>query len=141
MAVRLEWEGKPTSVERLTLPFQTVERINESRATRERDAGGLFGTSASGGDSANQLIWGDNKLVMSSLLTEYAGSIKLVYIDPPFDTGADFSMRVAVGATDVTKQPSHPRGARVPRYMGRREQQLSLDDVSAARAHSRTPQR
>ena len=39
MAVRLEWEGKPTQVERLALPFQTVETINESRATRERDAG------------------------------------------------------------------------------------------------------
>jgi len=35
--VRIEWEGKPTRVERLSLPFQTVERINESRATRERD--------------------------------------------------------------------------------------------------------
>ena len=39
----------------------------------------------------NQLIWGDNKLVMSSLLEDYAGQVKLVYIDPPFDTGADFS--------------------------------------------------
>lgn len=42
MTVRLEWEGKPTHVERLTLPFQVVETINESRATRERDSGALF---------------------------------------------------------------------------------------------------
>ena len=54
----------------------------------------------------NQLIWGDNKLVMSSLLPKYAGKVKLVYIDPPFDTGADFSMRVDVSGADVTKQPS-----------------------------------
>ena len=32
--------------------------------------------------------------------------MKLVYIDPPFDTGADFSMRVDVSGADVTKQPS-----------------------------------
>ena len=106
MAVRLEWEGKPTRVERLALPFQTVETINESRATRERDSGGLFGTTADTTASRNQLIWGDNKLVMSSLLDEYAGRVKLVYIDPPFDTGADFSFRVSVGDRAVTKQPS-----------------------------------
>ncbi len=35
----------------------------------------------------NLLIWGDNKLVMSSLLADYAGKVKLIYIDPPFDTG------------------------------------------------------
>jgi hypothetical protein len=46
MAVRLEWDGKPTQVERISLPFQTVETINESRATRERDAGSLFGDGA-----------------------------------------------------------------------------------------------
>ncbi|HUA03830.1 MAG TPA: site-specific DNA-methyltransferase [Solirubrobacteraceae bacterium] len=107
MGVRLEWEGKPPLVERLSLPFQTVETINESRATRERDTGALFGGAADGVDtSRNQLIWGDNKLVMSSLLSEYAGQIKLVYIDPPFDTGTDFSYRVSVGDTTVDKLPS-----------------------------------
>ena len=106
MGVRLEWDGKPTQVERLSLPFQTVETINESRATRERDTGALFGGAGPTSGSRNQLIWGDNKLVMSSLLSEYAGMIKLVYIDPPFDTGADFAMRVDVGGADVTKQPS-----------------------------------
>jgi len=29
MSVRLDWDGKPTRVERLNLPFQTVETINE----------------------------------------------------------------------------------------------------------------
>ena len=41
MTVRLEWDGKPERVERIHLPFQTVETINESRATRERDTGAL----------------------------------------------------------------------------------------------------
>jgi hypothetical protein len=67
LAVRLEWEGKPTQVERLALPFQTVETINESRATRERDTGALFGGTAAAHDARNLLVWGDNKLVMSSL--------------------------------------------------------------------------
>jgi adenine specific DNA methylase Mod len=87
VSVRLEWDGKPTQVERISLPFQTVETINESRATRERDEGSLLGGGERDTSWRNQLIWGDNKLVMSSLLKEYAGQIKLIYIDPPFDTG------------------------------------------------------
>jgi len=90
MTVRLEWEGKPRRVERVSLPFQTVETINESRATRERDTGSLLRTETAQ-VPRNQLIWGDNKLVMSSLIHEYAGQIQLIYIDPPFDTGADFA--------------------------------------------------
>ncbi len=106
MTVRLEWDGKPTRVERLALPFQTVETINESRATRERDTGSLLAQEAPADSPRNQLIWGDNKLVMSSLLKKYAGKVNLVYVDPPFDTGADFSFRVSIGDEDVTKSPS-----------------------------------
>jgi adenine-specific DNA-methyltransferase len=105
MTVRLEWDGKPQRVERVSLPFQTVETINESRATRERDVGSLF-PAETAGVPRNQLIWGDNKLVMGSLLREYAGQIKLIYIDPPFDTGADFAYRVSVGDQSVEKLPS-----------------------------------
>ena len=45
----------------------------------------------------NRLIWGDNKLVMASLLKELKGKIDLIYIDPPFDVGADFTMDVPIG--------------------------------------------
>jgi DNA modification methylase len=106
VTVRLDWDGKPKHVERLSLPFQTVETINESRATRERDTGALFGGLTVPSKARNQLIWGDNKLVMSSLLGRCAGQIKLIYIDPPFDTGTDFSFRVDVGDAEVTKLPS-----------------------------------
>jgi DNA modification methylase len=107
MSVRLEWDGKPTQVERISLPFQTVETINESRATRERDAGALFGGNGAVDEAwRNQLIWGDNKLVMSSLLNEFAGQIKLIYIDPPFATGDDFSVSVQIGDSDIDKEPS-----------------------------------
>jgi len=107
MSVRLEWDGKPTEVERLSLPFQTVETINQSRATRDRDSESLLAGQGSDSDRPpNQLIWGDNKLVMSSLLKDYAGKIDLIYIDPPFDTGADFSYRIEVGDESVEKRPS-----------------------------------
>ena len=107
MSVRLEWDGKPTHVERLSLPFQTVETINQSRATRGRNRGSLFVDERSREqESRNLLVWGDNKLVMSSLLREYAGRIKLIYIDPPFATGDDFSIRVSVGDDGLVKAPT-----------------------------------
>ncbi len=107
MTVRLEWDGKPTEIERLSLPFQTVETINQSRATRDRDSGSLLAGQADAPDHRpNQLIWGDNKLVMSSLLKAYAGKVDLIYIDPPFDTGTDFSFQVSVGDSSIEKLPS-----------------------------------
>ena len=106
MSVRLEWEGKPTRVERVDLPFQTVETINESRTTRERDRGSLLSGDDPLRSDRNSLVWGDNKLVMSSLLREYAGEVRLVHIDPPFDIGTDFSFRIKVGDADFTKLPS-----------------------------------
>ncbi len=75
MTVRLEWDGKPDHVERIHLPFQTVETINESRATRERNTGALFGSDSPQAADRNQLIWGDNKLVLSSLRADFAGQV------------------------------------------------------------------
>lgn len=134
MTVRLEWAGKPTQVERLSLPFQTVETINESRATRERDRGALFGGAETEHADRNQLIWGDNKLVMSSLLRDYAGDVKLVYIDPPFATGDDFSVRLQVGDANVVKEPSileehayrDTWGAGYPSYLSMMYERLAL---------------
>jgi len=61
----------------------------------------------------NKLIWGDNKLILSSLKNgplreeiERQGGIKLIYIDPPFDVGADFSMDIEVGDETLTKKPN-----------------------------------
>ncbi len=74
---------------RVALPFQTVETVNESAQERQKGLD-LF---ASGGESEwrNQLIWGDKKYVLPSLLAEFAGKVDLIYIDPPFNTGGDFS--------------------------------------------------
>ena len=61
----------------------------------------------------NKLIWGDNKLILSSLTNgsmreeiEKAGGLKLIYIDPPFDVGADFSFDIEVGEESLTKEPN-----------------------------------
>jgi DNA modification methylase len=60
----------------------------------------------------NKLIWGDNKLILSSLKNgplreeiEAQGGINLIYIDPPFDVGADFSMDIEIGGETLTKKP------------------------------------
>ncbi|HUY01192.1 MAG TPA: site-specific DNA-methyltransferase [Candidatus Deferrimicrobium sp.] len=45
----------------------------------------------------NKLIWGDNKLVLASLLENFAGKINLIYIDPPFATGSQFKYKIPIG--------------------------------------------
>ncbi len=49
------------------------------------------------GDPNGLLIHGDNLLVMHSLLNEYEGKVRLIYIDPPFDVGSAFSSEVLIG--------------------------------------------
>jgi adenine specific DNA methylase Mod len=104
----LYWKGKRTTVDRIVLPFQSlevVETINESRATREKEKGTFFRTDPNAVDTTwrNKLIWGDNKYVMSALLEQYAGKIDLIYIDPPFATGANFSTTVTIGDNEEIK--------------------------------------
>jgi adenine-specific DNA-methyltransferase len=48
----------------------------------------------------NKLFWGDNLQVMSHLLKAYRGKVKLIYIDPPFDSGADYKMRISFERSD-----------------------------------------
>src|SRR3989344_3023615 len=99
----LVWPNKRKEVERVELPFQTIETINLPRGTRQEE---LFGKDGQEG-LKNRLIWGDNLLIMGSLLKEYAGKINLIYIDPPFATGDDFSFTVNIGdGAEITKEPS-----------------------------------
>lgn len=114
----LVWPGKYNEdgtlreTPRVQLPFQVIETVNESRATREARGAGtqssLFDVyEGNEGDTfedgwRNKLIWGDNLLVMGSLLEKFAGKIDLIYIDPPFATGADFSFSTEVGEDGPT---------------------------------------
>jgi len=93
-------EGRRVAPLRVALPFQTVETVNESVQERQKNL--LFASSASPRETEwrNRLIWGDKKYVLPSLLAEYAGKVNLIYIDPPFDTGSDFSFTATV--------PDHP---------------------------------
>lgn len=109
----LYWKGKRTTVDRTVLPFQNlevVETINESRATREAEKGTMFKSDPEAADTTwrNKLIWGDNKYAMAALLEKFAGKIDLIYIDPPFATGANFETSVKIGEKEVehTKEAS-----------------------------------
>ncbi len=113
--VELLWNGKTDEVETAVLPFQTIEQIDEPRSEekieRQRTLLDMSGRQKAGW--TNKLIWGDNKLILSSLKNgplrkqiEAEGGLKLIYIDPPFDVGADFSMNIEIGEDSFTKKPS-----------------------------------
>src|SRR3990170_2504120 len=115
--VELVWNGKTSEVTNVVLPFQVIEQVDEPRAEKDtRLQMTLFDLDARGRQLngwTNKLIWGDNKLILSSLKNghlreeiEEQGGIKLIYIDPPFDVGADFSMNIEIGDEQFTKEPS-----------------------------------
>jgi DNA modification methylase len=114
--VELVWNGKTHEVCNVVLPFQTIEQVDEPRAEKEMKLQPSlfdFQTGRQLTGWTNKLIWGDNKLVLSSLKNgplrreiEKQGGIKLIYIDPPFDVGADFSMDIEIGSDTFTKEPS-----------------------------------
>ena len=97
-------EGRRVAPLRIALPFQTVETVNESVQERQR----TLNLYSSGGDREwrNRLIWGDKKYVLPSLAAEFAGQVNLIYVDPPFATGQDFSLPVAVDDLTFVKEPS-----------------------------------
>lgn len=112
--VELVWNGKSREVCTAILPFQTLEHIDEPR--KEKQADEELGLDTGGRQVkgwTNKLIWGDNKLILASLKSgalrrqiEDAGGLKLIYIDPPFDVGADFSMDIEIGGETFHKEPN-----------------------------------
>ena len=50
----------------------------------------------------NEIYWGDNLQVMSHLLKKYRGQVKLVYIDPPFDSKADYKKKIETKGKAIT---------------------------------------
>lgn len=112
LRTELVWEGKydeygnrrEVDAAGSSMPMQKIETIDEPRS--EAAAAGqldIFEKKTKRlDDFRNMLIWGDNKLVMASLFKEYKGRVDLIYIDPPFDVGADFTMDVAIGEREET---------------------------------------
>jgi adenine-specific DNA-methyltransferase len=114
MKTELVWEGKydewgnrrEVDVAGCAMPMQRIETIDQPRS--EAVAAGQLSIfekkTTRVDDFRNRLIWGDNKLVMASLLVEFKGKIDLIYIDPPFDVGADFTMTVGLGEEGKIKK-------------------------------------
>lgn len=113
--MELIWNGKSNKVCNVVLPFHTIEQINKTRKENIslQTQGSLFDIDSKGRQDkgwANKLIWGDNKLILSSLKNgpmreeiERHGGLKLIYIDPPFNVGVDFSMNIEIGDETFTK--------------------------------------
>lgn len=111
--VFLFWNGRKEDVTNVALPFHHIEHIDEPRK-EANEANLLFdmkGRQKAGWH--NKLIWGDNKLILSSLANgplreeiEKEGGLKLVYIDPPFAVGADFSHTIELNGETATKSQS-----------------------------------
>ena len=112
--VFLFWNGRNEEVTNAVLPFHSIEHIDEPR--KEIETLSLLDLDDRGRQQkgwTNKLIWGDNKLILSSLVNgplreeiEKEGGIKLIYIDPPFAVGADFSINIKINGNEVTKKPS-----------------------------------
>ncbi|MGO5578074.1 site-specific DNA-methyltransferase [Catenibacterium mitsuokai] len=51
----------------------------------------------------NKIFWGDNLQVMSHMLKEYRGVIDLIYIDPPFDSKADYKKKIEIKGVGKTE--------------------------------------
>lgn len=111
--VELVWNGKSADVCTAVLPFQTLEHVDEPREETKAQAELFDARGRQTQGWTNKLIWGDNKLILSSLKAgalrrqiEDAGGLKLIYIDPPFDVGADFSMDIEIGGETFHKEPN-----------------------------------
>lgn len=75
----LRWTGKRPYESTQYYPAQLRERYGE-------ETNGWI----------NKIFWGDNLQVMSHLIKEYRGKIDLIYIDPPFDSKADYKKKIEV---------------------------------------------
>lgn len=101
----LVWEGKYDDLGNprgsrfsdLRFPLQKVETIDQPRDSAVAQ-GLLFEPEVAHlDDSRNMLIWGDNGIVAASLISDFRSAVDLIYIDPPFNVEADFTMDVAIG--------------------------------------------
>lgn len=111
--VFLFWNGRKEDVTNVALPFHSIEHIDEPRKETSQTLE-LFDTRGRQLKGwTNKLIWGDNKLILSSLANgpmreeiEKEGGLKLIYIDPPFAVGADFGFNIEINGEKAEKKQS-----------------------------------
>jgi DNA modification methylase len=114
--VFLFWNGRKEDVTNIALPFHSIEHIDEPRKEAPKQQTSLFETDLRGRQLkgwTNKLIWGDNKLILSSLANgpirkeiEKEGGLKLIYIDPPFAVGSDFGFDIQINGEKAEKKQS-----------------------------------
>ncbi len=114
--VFLFWNGRKEDITNIALPFHSIEHIDEPRKEKDKLQASMFETDYRGRQLkgwTNKLIWGDNKLILSSLANgpmreeiEKAGGLKLISIDPPFAVGADFGFDIQIGDETAEKKQS-----------------------------------
>lgn len=85
----LHWTGKRPYKSTVYYPAQLKEVYGEPK-----------------NDWLNKIFWGDNLQVMSHLLKEYRGKIDLIYIDPPFDSKADYKKQIKLKGKDISNDSS-----------------------------------
>jgi len=112
-SARLIWDTKPRRAPNpRDIEFQTAEVVIPNAGRDESQIplsfkDGLFGEKDLDKQKMNRLIWGDNLLAMQALLAQgYEGKINLIYIDPPFDSKADYSHKMTIEGNEVIKEPS-----------------------------------
>ena len=111
-SARIVWDSKPRRAPNpKDIEFQTAEVVIPNPETAGQlpmsFQDKLLGEEELDKQKMNRLIWGDNLLAMQALLNQgYEGKINLVYIDPPFDSKADYSHKIKLGETEFTKEPS-----------------------------------
>ena len=112
--VFLFWNGRKEDVTNIALLFHSIEHIDEPRKENQKE-GQLYEMFDQRGRQiqgwTNKLIWGDNKLILSSLVNgplraeiEKEGGLKLIYTDPPFAVGADFGFDIQIGGETAEKK-------------------------------------
>lgn len=85
----LHWTGKRPYKSTVYYPAQLKEVYGEAK-----------------NDWLNKIFWGDNLQVMSHLLKEYRGKIDLIYIDPPFDSKADYKKKIKLKGREISNDQS-----------------------------------
>lgn len=111
-SARLVWDTKPRRAPNpKDIEFQTAEvvlpnpKVAGELPLSFRD--GIIGEEEIDKQKMNRLIWGDNLLAMQALLAQgYEGKINLIYIDPPFDSKADYSHKMTIEGNEFIKEPS-----------------------------------
>ena len=87
------WKGKHPYTSTQYFPAQKKERYGSSKEFVDKDGKTK--------DWINKIFWGDNIQVMSHLLKEFRGKVDLIYIDPPYDSGADYKKTVKIKGKEI----------------------------------------